>query len=80
MTVDDWVLEAVEALGRGNGATLRQIQRHIDEFHYEELSVDTIEVSLERLVKLGKVVVQANRWLPAKKSSKEEVLKKLFGE
>lgn len=79
MTVDDWVLEAVEALGRGSGATLRQIQRQIDEFHYEELAVDTIEASLERLVELGKVVVKDNRWLPVKKTSKEDALKKLFG-
>ncbi len=79
MTVDDWVLEAVEALGRGNGATLRQIQRRIDEFHYEELAVDTLEASLERLAELGKVAMKDDRWLPVKKTTKEDALKKLFG-
>jgi hypothetical protein len=81
MTVDEWVLEAVEALGRGSvGASLRQIQRHIDEFHYEELAIDTIETSLARLLEQGKVTAAGDRWLPAKKTSKEDALKKLFGE
>lgn len=79
MTVDDWVYEAVDNLGK-KGATLREIQRYIDEHHYEELAVDTIEVSLNDLSKKGRIYQDGNRWQPKQKTSKEDAFKKLFGE
>ncbi len=81
MTVDDWVYEAVQNLSHGHqGVSLREIQRYIDERHFEELAVDTLEISLSRLVQEGKLEEKNGRWLMAKKTSKEEALKKLFGE
>ncbi|HET8985170.1 MAG TPA: hypothetical protein VFN03_05380, partial [Trueperaceae bacterium] len=44
MTVDEWVFEAVESAG-SKGATVREVQRSIDEKHFEELAIDTIEAS-----------------------------------
>jgi hypothetical protein len=78
MTVDDWVLEAVQELSPKGGATLREVQRYIDEHHYEELAVDTLETSLVRLTEAGKLQEQQGRWLALKKTSKEDALKKLF--
>ena len=79
MTVDDWTLEAVEALGRSqDGATMRQIQRYIDEHRYEELATDTIENSLQRLAAQGRVEATTTGWRPVKKTSKEDALKRLF--
>ena len=49
MTVDDWVYEAVEKRGKA-GATVREVQRYIDEHHYEELAIVTITTSLQNLV------------------------------
>jgi hypothetical protein len=81
MTVDTWTLEAVEALGKTQeGATMRQIQRYIDEHRYEELAVDTLELSLQRLAAQGRVEATATGWRPAKKTSKEDALKRLFKE
>lgn len=79
MTVDAWVVEAVEAASN-KGATVREIQRHIDEKHFEELAIDTIEASLAELVAEGRVVEDGNRYHPAKRTSKEDALKRLFGE
>ena len=79
MTVDQWVYEAVESY-RKNGATLREIQRHIDEHHYEELAVDTIESSLEKLQEQGRVHAEGTKWFAAEKTSKEDALRRLFGE
>jgi ferritin len=81
MTVEDWTLEAVEALGRSkDGATLRQLQRYIDERHYEELAVDTLEAALAKLESDGRIEKTGSGWKPAHKTSKEDALKKLFGE
>ena len=79
MTVDDWVFEAVEQHGKA-GATLRDVQRHIDEHRYEELAVDTLEAALEALVAQGRLVQNGARWLVASRTSKEDALKKLFGD
>ena len=79
MTVDQWVYEAVESHAK-SGATLRAIQRHIDEHHYEELAVDTIEASLEKLRADGKIQLDGTRWRLVNRTSKEDALKKLFGD
>jgi protoheme ferro-lyase len=79
MTVDDWVFEAIEERGK-TGATLRQIQRYIDEHHYEELAVDTIEAALEKLVVEGKLSKEGKVWHSVHRTTKDDALKKLFGE
>jgi hypothetical protein len=78
MTVDNWVLNAVEAHGEA-GAALLDLQRHIDEYHYEELAVNTINESLIKLVKEGRLIQNGNYWHLATRTSKDEALKKLFG-
>ncbi len=79
MTVDSWVLEAVEA-GAPKGRTLRDVQRHIDERHFEELAVDTIEASLASLLAAGKITRDGERYFPVKRTSKEDAMKQLFGD
>ena len=79
MTVDDWVFEAVEESGK-LGANLRQIQRYIDEHHYEELAVDTIEMALDKLSTAGRLTLEGTIWHVAHKTSREDALKKLFGD
>lgn len=79
MTVDDWVYEAVDRYGKA-GATLREIQRYIDEHHNEELAVDTLERALNELVKAERLTQEGNRWTVISRTSKEDALKKLFGE
>lgn len=79
MTVDDWVYEAVESSGN-KGATLRQVQRYIDEKHFEELAVDTIESSLSSLVEQGRLLREGTRYAVSHKTTKEDALKKLFGD
>lgn len=79
MTVDAWVLDAIESLS-SRGATLREVQRHIDERHFEELAVDTLEDSLARLEEGGKITFDGERYRLAKRTSKEDALKKLFGD
>ena len=79
MTVDAWVLEAVQSAG-GRGLTLREVQRYIDEHRYEELAVDTLQRSLNNLMEQGKVAQQDERYVAVSKTSKEDALKKLFGD
>lgn len=79
MTVDDWVYEAVEATGT-KGATLRQVQRYIDEKHFEELAVDTIEASLVSQVAQGRLTVDGTRYATTRRTTKADALKKLFGD
>ncbi|MEJ2288830.1 MAG: hypothetical protein P8Y02_09340 [Deinococcales bacterium] len=79
MTVDDWVFEAVESSGT-KGATLRQVQRYIDEKHFEELAVDTIESALASLLEQGRLTREGTRYSVAHRTSKEDALKKLFGD
>jgi len=79
MTVDDWVYEAVESSGT-KGATLREVQRYIDEKHFEELAVDTLESSLAGQVEQGTLVREGSRYTVAHKTTKEDALKKLFGD
>lgn len=79
MTVDEWVYEAVEAYGP-KGATLRQVQRSIDEKHFEELAVDTIEASLLSLLEQARLTQEEDRFVANRRTSKEDALKKLFGD
>jgi hypothetical protein len=79
MTVDDWVFEAVQVAG-SNGATLRDIQRLIDEHRYEELATDTIEVSLAALEAAQRLALKEGRWRVVRQTSKADALRALFGE
>ena len=77
MTVDDWVFEAVGQHGK-TGATVRTVQRYVDEHHFEELAVDTVETALEKLLAAGSVTFADGKWFAAKRTSREDALKKLF--
>jgi hypothetical protein len=79
MTVDDWVFDAVEE-SKAAGATVREIQRRIDERHYEELAIDTIEASLANLARAERVTEAEGRWHAVHRTSKEDAMKKLFGD
>jgi hypothetical protein len=79
MTVDDWVFEAVE-LSKGAGATVREIQRRIDERHYEELAIDTIEASLANLARAERIEETEGRWHAVHRVSKEDAMRRLFGD
>ena len=79
MTVDTWVLEALRSAG-GRGATLREVQRYIDEHRYEELAVDTLQRSLDHLKERGDVEQRGERYVAASKTRREDALKKLFGD
>lgn len=79
MTVDDWVFEAVERAAAA-GANVREVQRSIDEHHYEELAIDTIEASLAVLATAGRIVERDGRWRVQRSTSKEDALKRLFGD
>lgn len=71
--------DAIDDIGK-DGATLREIQRHIDENRFEELAVDTIEVALEDLISQGRVdAAEGGRYRISGRTSKEDALKKLFG-
>ena len=78
MTVDDWVFEAIEKAGR-SGATVRDIQRFIDEHRYEELAIDTIEAALDDLEEEGRIESHEGRWVASRRTSKEDAMKRLFG-
>jgi hypothetical protein len=79
MTVDEWVLEAVQEAGP-NGATVRDVQRRVDDSHYEELAIDTIEASLATLARNERVEERDGRWHAIRKTTKEDALKRLFGD
>ena len=79
MTVDDWVFEAVESSG-SKGATVREVQRFIDERHYEELAIDTLEASIAALLGAERITFDGQRYHPSKRTSKEDALKQLFGD
>ncbi len=78
MNVNDWVLEAVRATP--HGSSLREVQRYIDEHHFEELSVKVIGDALDKLVARGQLEVDNERYFAVTKTNKEDALKKLFGE
>ena len=79
MTVDEWVFEALERAAAG-GATVRGVQRSVDEHHYEELAIDTIEAALASLAQAGRATEQDGRWRAQRTTSKEDALKRLFGD
>lgn len=78
MTVTTWVYEAVENIAR-DGATVRDIQRWIDENRFEELAIDSIETALESLVQQERLELDGTRYRVRARTSKEDALKKLFG-
>lgn len=79
MTVDEWVFEALERAG-AHGATVRDVQRSIDDHHYEELAIDTIESALGTLASAGRAVEKEGRWRALRTTTKEDALRRLFGE
>lgn len=80
MTVDEWVFEAVESSGE-RGATVREIQRWIDEVHGDELATDTIEASIAGLLEAGRVRETSDgRYAYVPKTDKADALRRLFGE
>ncbi len=79
MTVDEWVFEALERAG-AQGVTVRDVQRSIDEHRYEELAIDTIEASLASLAKAGRAHETDARWRAVRTTSKEDALRRLFGD
>ena len=80
MTVNGWVHEAVQATG-ARGATVRDVQRWIDEHRGEELAVDTIEASLTSQTAAGRLTLMGpGRWTVTPKADKADALRRLFGE
>ena len=79
MAVDEWVVEAIETQG-GTGITLLAVQRYIDEYHNEELALNTVRDSLIELAKAGRLINMEDLWYLKTKTSKEDALEKLFGD
>jgi hypothetical protein len=79
MTVDEWVFEALERVG-AHGATVREVQRLVDEHRYEELAIDTIEASLASLALTGRADETEGRWRAVRTTTKEDALRRLFGD
>ena len=78
MTVRSWVFEAIEEQAK-DGATVRDIQKHIDEHRFEELALDTIEAALDALISEDRVEKDGLRYRIKGRTSKEDALRKLFG-
>jgi hypothetical protein len=78
MTTDDWVLEAVASTP--HGASLREVQRYIDEHHHEELSVKVLGDALDRLVQQRRLEVDNERYFLVRKTNKEDAARRLFGD
>lgn len=78
MTVRSWVFEAIEEQAK-DGATVRDIQKHIDEHRFEELALDTIEAALDALISEDRVENDGLRYRIKGRTSKEDALRKLFG-
>lgn len=78
MTVRNWVFEAIEEHAK-DGATVRDIQKHIDEHRFEELALDTIESALEALLGEDRIEKDGSRYRVKGRTSKEDALRKLFG-
>ena len=77
MNVDDWTYEAVEK--HPEGASVREVQRYIDEHQHEELALNTIEDALKRLAKAERIIQDGEVWKVTKRTSKDDAMKKLFG-
>ena len=78
MTVKTWVYEAIEEFAR-DGATVRDVQKHIDEHRFEELALDTIEAALQELQSEDRIEKDGQRYRVKGRTSKEDALRKLFG-
>jgi hypothetical protein len=59
---------------------LSTMQQYDDERHYEELAIDTIEAALAKLAGAERVVEVEGRWHAVHRVSKEDAMKKLFGD
>lgn len=71
MAVDDWVMDAVDRTGP-SGASLRDVQRWIDERHHEELSVDVIAAALGRLERQRRLRrLDDDRWITVRRRGAE---------
>lgn len=79
MSVTNWVIEAIESSGK-KGSNLREIQRYIDEHHYEELAIFTLETELKSLEKKNRIKQENERYFKSQQTSKEDAFKKLFGD
>jgi len=79
MSVTNWVMEAIESSAK-KGSSLREIQRYIDEHHYEELAIFTLETELQSLTKKKRIRHENDRYFRSKQVSKEDAFKKLFGD
>jgi len=79
MNVEVWVEESLRYAGN-KGATLREIQRFIDEHHYEELAVDTLQKSLDKLMEQGRVANEVDIYKLAKKDDAKSAFDSLFSD
>ena len=62
------------------GITLLAVQRYFDEYHNEELALNNITDSLISLANIGRLINIEDLWYLKTKTSKEDALKKLFGD
>ena len=76
MNVDDWTYEAVEK--HLEGASVREVQRYIDEHQHAELALNTIEDALKRLARAERITQDGEAWKVTKRTSKDDAMKKLF--
>ncbi|MEZ4629409.1 MAG: hypothetical protein R2880_01585 [Deinococcales bacterium] len=77
MSSQRWILEALRYHAK-EGATLREIQRYIDEHFYEELAVDTLKQSLKALMDQGEVEQNLERYKLRKLKSAKTAFDDLF--
>jgi hypothetical protein len=73
VNVDDWITEAVASTT--HGASLREVQRYIDEHHHEELSVKVLGDALDKLVQGGRLEVDNERYFAVKRPTERTPLK-----
>lgn len=77
MSVREWVMRAVEASTAA--PKLRDIQRFIDETYHEELAVDTLQKTLDDLVKQEKLTGDSEGcYHVVKSTSQADAINRLF--
>ena len=79
MTIEVWIEESLRYAGN-KGATLRDIQRFIDEHYYEELAVDTLQKSLDKLIEQGRVAQEVDLFKLAQKEDTKTAFDSLFSD